>query len=92
MLGVSKNATDNKNKRAQYDQFGHAAFEQIDSGNIKYTDKVVASANAAGMGGSQIWLEAGEEMTVEELLKGIIMASANDMVVIIDKEIIIQLL
>ena len=56
-------------------------FEQIDAGKIKYTDKVVASANAAGMGGSQIWLSAGEEMTVEELLKGIIMASANDAVV-----------
>ena len=56
-------------------------FEQIDAGKIKYTDKVVASANAAGMGGSQIWLEAGEEMTVEELLKGIIMASANDGIV-----------
>ena len=56
-------------------------FEQIDAGKIKYTDKVVASSNAAGMGGSQIWLEAGEEMTVEELLKGIIMASANDGIV-----------
>ena len=56
-------------------------FEQIDAGKIKYTDKVVASANAADMGGSQIWLSAGEEMTVEELLKGIIMASANDGIV-----------
>ena len=56
-------------------------FEQIDAGKIKYTDKVVASANAAGMGGSQIWLSAGEEMSVEELLKGIIMASANDGIV-----------
>lgn len=56
-------------------------FEQIDAGKIKYTDKVVASANAAGMGGSQIWLSAGEEMSVEDLLKGIIMASANDGIV-----------
>ena len=56
-------------------------FEQIDAGKIKYTDKVVASSNAAGMGGSQIWLEIGEEMSVEELLKGIIMASANDGIV-----------
>ena len=56
-------------------------FEQIDAGKIKYTDKVTASSNAAGMGGSQIWLEAGEEMTVEDLLKGIIMASANDGIV-----------
>lgn len=56
-------------------------FEQLDAGKIKYTDKVVASANAAGMGGSQIWLSTGEELTVDELLKGIIMASANDGIV-----------
>lgn len=56
-------------------------FEQIDAGKIKYTDKVTASSNAASMGGSQIWLSAGEEMSVEELLKGIIMASANDGIV-----------
>ena len=56
-------------------------FEQIDSGKIKYTDKVVASHNAASMGGSQIWLNEGEELTVDELLKGIIMASANDGIV-----------
>ena len=56
-------------------------FEKIDSGDIKYTDKVIASSNAAGMGGSQIWLSQGEELTVDELLKGIIMASANDGIV-----------
>ena len=56
-------------------------FEKIESGDIKYTDKVIASANAAGMGGSQIWLSPGEELTVDELLKGIIMASANDGIV-----------
>lgn len=56
-------------------------FERIESGDIKYTDKVVASSNAAGMGGSQIWLSPGEELTVDELLKGIIMASANDGIV-----------
>ena len=56
-------------------------FEKIESGDIKYTDKVVASSNAASMGGSQIWLSVGEELTVDELLKGIIMASANDGIV-----------
>ena len=56
-------------------------FEKIDAGEIKYTDKVIASSNAANMGGSQIWLSAGEELTVDELLKGIIMASANDGIV-----------
>lgn len=56
-------------------------FEKIESGEIKYTDKVIASSNAAAMGGSQIWLSQGEELTVDELLKGIIMASANDGIV-----------
>ena len=56
-------------------------FEKLDTGEIKYTDKVIASANAANMGGSQIWLSEGEELTVDELLKGIIMASANDGIV-----------
>ena len=73
-------------------------FEEIDSGKIKYTDKVTASVNAANMGGSQIWLSEGEVMTVEDLLKGIIMASGNDVVVIkkqsqvIGEEITIELL
>lgn len=56
-------------------------FEKIENGDIKYTDKVTASQNAADMGGSQIWLSAGEQLTVEEMLKGIIMASANDGIV-----------
>ena len=56
-------------------------FEKIENGEIKYTDKVIASSNAASMGGSQIWLSPGEELTVDELLKGIIMASANDGIV-----------
>ncbi|WP_270171701.1 D-alanyl-D-alanine carboxypeptidase family protein [Paenibacillus sp. SYP-B4298] len=53
-------------------------MEAIDSEQIKWTDKVVTSEYAASMGGSQIFLEPGEEMTVEELLKGIAMASGND--------------
>lgn len=53
-------------------------MEGIDSGKIKLSDKVSISENAAGMGGSQMYMEPGEEHTVEELLKGVIMASAND--------------
>lgn len=53
-------------------------MEALDSGKIKLTDKVTASKNAVAMGGSQIWLEVGEVMTVEELLKAVIIASAND--------------
>lgn len=54
------------------------ALEALNSGKIKMTDKVSASSTAASMGGSQIWLEVGETMTVNELLKAIIIASAND--------------
>lgn len=53
-------------------------LEQIENGKIALTDKVTAGKNAVAMGGSQIWLEEGEQMTVEELLKAVIVASAND--------------
>ncbi|EHB64347.1 MULTISPECIES: D-alanyl-D-alanine carboxypeptidase family protein [Paenibacillus] len=53
-------------------------MEAIDEGRLKLTDKVRTSEYAASMGGSQIFLEPGEEMTVEEMLKGIAMASGND--------------
>lgn len=53
-------------------------MESIESGKIKMSDKVTASEYASSMGGSQIFLEPGEEMTVEELLKGIALASGND--------------
>ncbi|WP_420831428.1 D-alanyl-D-alanine carboxypeptidase family protein [Paenibacillus sacheonensis] len=53
-------------------------MEAIDQGRIKLTDKVPTSEYAASMGGSQIFLEPGEQMTVDEMLKGIAMASGND--------------
>lgn len=53
-------------------------MEALEEGKITLEDKVVASERAASMGGSQIFLEAGEEMTVEELLKGVAIASGND--------------
>lgn len=53
-------------------------MEAIDEGRLKMTDKVQTSEYAASMGGSQIFLEPGEEMTVEEMLKGIALASGND--------------
>lgn len=53
-------------------------LEAIDSGKISLNDKVSASPNAVSKGGSQIWLEVGEVMTVEELLKAVVVASAND--------------
>ena len=53
-------------------------MEAIDSGKIKLTDKVTVSENAKKMGGSSMILDAGEVRTVEELLKGIAIASGND--------------
>ena len=52
--------------------------EAIRDGNINLDDKVYVSANAASMGGSQIFIKEGEEFTVEELLKSTVIASAND--------------
>lgn len=54
------------------------AAEAIDSGSLSLDEPVTASARAAGMGGSQIWLEEGETMSVSEMLKCIAVVSAND--------------
>ncbi|GAB6098985.1 serine hydrolase [Halanaerocella petrolearia] len=54
------------------------AMEALDEGRVKLTDKVTVSEHAAKMGGSQIWLEPGEEMTLEEMLKAVAIVSAND--------------
>ena len=56
-------------------------MEAIDSGKITLNDSVPCSENAASMGGSQIWLDPRESLTVEEMLKAICVASANDCVV-----------
>ena len=53
-------------------------MEEIEKGNLKWDEEITASENASSMGGSQIFLEKGEKMTVEELLKGIAIASGND--------------
>ncbi len=54
------------------------AMEAIDSGKLKLTDLVTGSAYAASMGGTQIWLKEGEQLTVDEMLKAIAVGSAND--------------
>lgn len=53
-------------------------MEELEKGSLKKDDVIRISENAASMGGSQIFLEAGEEMKVNDLLKGIAIASAND--------------
>lgn len=62
-------------------------MEQIAEGNLAYEDKVIISENASGMGGSQVFLQAGEEYTVDALLKCIAISSANDAVVAMAEKI-----
>ncbi len=56
-------------------------MEQIDSGRLSYTDTISCSETARSMGGSQIWLDTKETLTVDEMLKAICVVSANDCVV-----------
>lgn len=53
-------------------------MEALDSGRISLTDKVPCSERASSMGGSQIWLDTTEELTVDEMIKAICVVSAND--------------
>jgi len=53
-------------------------MEAIENNKIKLTDMVTATENAVSKGGSQIWLEVGEQMSVDDLLKAVIISSAND--------------
>lgn len=53
-------------------------MEEIEKGNLKWDEEINASENASKMGGSQIFLKAGEKMTVTDMLKGIAIASGND--------------
>lgn len=53
-------------------------FQALEAGRVQLTDIVPVSEHAYGMGGSQIWLEPGEQLTLEEMLKAICISSAND--------------
>lgn len=62
-------------------------MEAIENEVIKLTDIVTVSENASSMGGSQILLEVGEKMSIDDLLKGVAIASANDAVVALGEKI-----
>ena len=62
-------------------------MESINAGNLNYEETVLISENASGMGGSQVFLQAGEEYTVDDLLKCIAVSSANDAVVAMAEKI-----
>ena len=62
-------------------------IEAIDRGELSLEDVITASEHACSMGGSQIWLEPGESMTVDDLLKAAVIASANDATVALGEHI-----
>ncbi len=62
-------------------------LEAIESGNLTWEEEVTTSSNAAGYGGTQIYLQPGEKMTVRDMMKGISMASANDATVALAERI-----
>ena len=62
-------------------------MEALEDGKLRLDEKVKVSKNASSMGGSQIWLEEGEEILVSDLIKGIMMASANDGIVAIGERL-----
>ena len=62
-------------------------MEAIDSVALRYEDTVTASPHACSMGGSQIWLKEGEQLTVDEMLKAVCVVSANDCAVALAEHI-----
>ncbi len=63
------------------------AFEAIEDGRLNFDDMLVASENAAGMGGSQVFIDANSSYSVESLITSIIISSANDSSVVIAEEL-----
>lgn len=62
-------------------------FDAIEAGQLSLTDTLTASAHAASMGGSDIWLKEGEAMTVDDLIKATVIMSANDAAVVLAENV-----
>ena len=62
-------------------------FEAIESGQLNLSDQLSASAHAASMGGSDIWLKEGEQMSVDDLIKATVIMSANDAAVVLAENV-----
>lgn len=56
----------------------YLVLEELDNGNLKLDDELVATQNASGMGGSQVFIDANSKYSIEKMLESVIMASAND--------------
>ena len=78
----SKNINERKYPASMTKMMGlYIILKKIEEGTIKYDDIVIVSPNAASMGGSQVFLEPGEQITVNDLFKAICISSANDAIV-----------
>ena len=62
-------------------------MEEIEKGSLKYSDTITTSAYAASMGGSQVFLKEGEQMSAEDMIKSVVIASANDAAVALAEHI-----
>lgn len=62
-------------------------FEDLEAGRLKKDEIVTISKNAKDMGGTQIWVEEGEKISVDDLIKGVVLASANDAMVALAERI-----
>ena len=62
-------------------------FEAIEAGQLNLSDQLSASAHAASMGGSDIWLKEGEQMSVDDLIKATVIMSANDAAVVLAENV-----
>ena len=84
----SKNINEKKYPASMTKMMGlFIILEKIKEGIITYDDVVTVSPNAASMGGSQVFLEPGEQITVNDLFKSICIASANDAIVALGEHI-----
>lgn len=78
----SKNINEKKYPASMTKMMGlYLILQKIADGSIKYEDIVIVSPNASSMGGSQVFLEPGEQITVNDLFKAICISSANDAIV-----------
>ena len=62
-------------------------FDALEAGQLRLEDQLTASAHAASMGGSDIWLKEGEQMSVDDLLKATVIMSANDAAVVLAENV-----
>jgi len=65
----------------------YLVYDRLKAGHMKLTDTLVVSAKAAAMGGSRMFIEVGKQVAVEDLIRGVIVASGNDAAVVLAEAI-----